>query len=200
MGLNAAKRLHQEAGPGEMYNIPPDLQHLLRACKVLIVDDEACTRKVIRALLIAIGVEHIYDANDGPNGLEAIRSVVPDLVFLDWEMPGMDGPAFVRTVRSPGNFPVPNVPIVMLTGHGERWRVVEAVKLGVNEYLLKPVSIKSVLDRVTAVLTRPRPIIHSGDYYGPQPRRLSEYKPEVEESLVAAESRPEECEKILLLN
>lgn len=183
-----------------MYNIPPHLQQLLKGCKVLIVDDEPCTRKVIRALLIAIGVEHIHDANDGPSGLEAIRRVVPDIVFLDWEMPGMDGPAFVRKVRSPRDFPLANVPIVMLTGHGERWRVVEAVKLGVNEYLLKPVSIKSVLDRVTAVLTRPRPIIRIGDYYGPQPRRLSEYKPEAEETRVAAERRPEDVEKIFLQN
>ena len=88
-------------------------------------------------------------------------------------MPGMDGPAFVRMVRSPATFPYPNVPIIMLTGHGERSRVVEAVKIGVNEFLLKPVSVKALQDRMISVLTNPREVVKSGDYYGPVPRKLA---------------------------
>ena len=83
----------------------------------------------------------------------------PDVVILDWKMPGLDGPGFVRMVRSPDTFPYPDVPIIMLTGHGERSRVIEAVQIGVNEFLLKPVSSKALQDRVTAVLTRPRQIM-----------------------------------------
>ena len=71
---------------------------------------------------------------DGIAGLDAIRIVAPDLVILDWEMPLLNGAEFVRIVRSPGVFPLPDVPIIMLTAHGERWRVVEASRLGVNEY------------------------------------------------------------------
>ncbi len=52
-------------------------------------------------------------------------------------MPGLDGNSFVRIVRSPDNFPYPDVPIIMLSGHGERSRVIEAVRIGVNEFLLK---------------------------------------------------------------
>jgi cysteine desulfurase len=55
-------------------------------------------------------------------------------------------------VRSPATFPLPDVPIVMLTGHGERSRVIEAIKIGVNEYLLKPVSAKALRDRLEAGL------------------------------------------------
>ena len=66
--------------------------------------------------------------------------MTPDVVILDWEMPSPNGPEFVRRVRSPYEFPQPDVPIIMLTGHGERTRVEEAVRLGVNEFLLKPVS------------------------------------------------------------
>ena len=61
----------------------------------------------------------------------------------------------------------------MLTGHGDRSRVVEAVKIGVNEFLLKPVSVKALQDRMLAVLTKPREVVKSGDYYGPVPRRLA---------------------------
>jgi DNA-binding response OmpR family regulator len=102
-----------------------------------------------------------------------IRTVAPDIVILDWEMPGLDGPGFVRMVRSPDTFPLPDVPIIMLTGHGERSRVIEAINIGVNEFLLKPVSSKSLLDRLISVLAKPRQIIQSGDYYGPTPRKMA---------------------------
>jgi DNA-binding response OmpR family regulator len=66
----------------------------------------------------------------------------------------------------------------MLTGYGERSRVVEAVRLGVNEFLLKPVSTQALLARIAAILTQPRRMVRKGDYYGPEPRPLSSYKPE----------------------
>jgi two-component system chemotaxis response regulator CheY len=166
-----------------MQSVAQNIQNLFQSAKVLIVDDEHYTRKVMRTLLTAIGINNVYDAPDGPTGLDAIRQIAPDAVFLDWEMPGMDGSAFVRAVRSPGEFPMPNVPIVMLTGHSERWRVVEAVRLGVHEYLLKPVSSKTLLDRMVSILGQPRPIVKVGKYYGPEPRRACPYKPINEASL-----------------
>ena len=141
--------------------------------KVLVVDDEHYMRKVVRTMLLSIGVREVHEAPDGQAGLELIRRVEPDVVILDWQMPGLDGPAFVRIVRSPATFPYPSVPIIMLTGHGERSRVVEAVKIGVNEFLLKPVSVKALQDRMVSVLTAPREVVKSGDYYGPVPRRLA---------------------------
>jgi two-component system chemotaxis response regulator CheY len=60
----------------------------------------------------------------------------------------------------------------MLTGHGERSRVIEAVKIGVNEFLLKPVSSTALQDRLVSVLTNPRPLVKSDGYYGPAPRKM----------------------------
>ena len=141
--------------------------------KVLVVDDEHFMRKVVRTLLMSVGVRTIYEAPDGPAGLDLIRTMTPDVVILDWQMPGLDGAGFVRIVRSPETFPYPDVPIIMLTGHGERSRVIEAVQMGVNEFLLKPVSSKALRDRLIAVLAKPRPVVQSGAYYGPAPRKLS---------------------------
>jgi len=160
-----------------MQSIAQNIRDLFRTTKVLIVDDEYYSRKVIRTLLTAIGINHIYDAEDGPRGLDAIYAIAPDVVLVDWEMPGMDGAAFVKSVRSPDTFPLPDVPIIMLTGHSERWRVVEAMRLGVNEYLLKPVSSKILLDRMIAIITNPRPIVKVGNYYGPEPRKASPQNP-----------------------
>src|ERR1700678_3366065 len=106
------------------------------ALRVLIVDDEYTMRKVTHSLLQAIGVKTIYEANDGGAGLDMIRTFAPDVVILDWEMPPPNGPDFVRRGRSPATFAFPDVPIIMLTGYGERSRVIEAVKLGVNDFLV----------------------------------------------------------------
>jgi len=148
--------------------------------KVLIVDDEPSMRKVARALLQSIGVRDISEAGDGRTGLEKICMRAPDLVLLDWEMPSPNGPEFVRMVRSPGKFPLPDVPIIMLTAYSERSRVVEAVRLGVNEYLLKPVSSTALLARIVSILAKPRRMIKKGDYYGPEPRKLASYKPDLD--------------------
>jgi CheY-like chemotaxis protein len=157
-----------------------EIRTLMQHIKVLIVDDEHYTRKVIRTLLMSIGCTKIHEANNGAAGLDAISSIGPDVVLLDWEMPGMDGAEFVRYVRSPNSFPYPNVPIIMLTGHGERSRVMEAVRLGVHEFLLKPVSSSALQSRIVTVLAKPRRMVRRGDYYGPEPRKAATYKPEAD--------------------
>ncbi len=163
-----------------MESAASEIAQQLVALKVLIVDDERTMRKVTRSLLLAIGIRTVCEASDGHSGLEAIRTLLPDVVIVDWEMPSPNGPEFVRAVRSPEAFPLPDVPIIMLTGHGERSRVIEAVNLGVNEFLLKPVSTKALLGRLVSVIAKPRRIVKKGDYYGPEPRQLSSYKLEAE--------------------
>jgi len=148
------------------------IETIIQSLCVLVVDDNQYMRKVIRNLLINCGIKDIYEAADGIAALDSIRTVCPDAVILDWEMPLLSGPELVRIVRSPGVFPMPDVPIIMLTGHCERWRVVEAVKLGVNEFLTKPVSAKSLYDRLVSITMQPRPVVQLGAYYGPEPRKL----------------------------
>lgn len=138
-----------------MSTLDTSIRDVLKDAKVLIVDDEHSIRKVIHTLLLAIGCTKIFEAGDGAVGLEMVRAVAPDIVLLDWEMPGIDGAEFVRRVRSSASFPRPNVPIVMLTGHGERARVLEAVRLGVHGFLLKPVSSETLQTRLLSVLTEP---------------------------------------------
>jgi CheY-like chemotaxis protein len=147
------------------------VEKLVHTVDVLIVDDNQFMRKVVRNLLVNVGVRTIYEAGDGVSGLEAIRTFAPDIVILDWEMPLLDGAEVARIIRSPGMFPVPDVPIIMLSGHVERWRIERAQQLGVNEFLKKPVSGKALLDRIVAILAHPRPMVRLGNYYGPQPRQ-----------------------------
>ena len=154
--------------------MPINVKHaevLIHQLSVLLVDDNAFMRGVVRSLLANIGVKRIIEAGDGIAALEMIRSEMPDVVVLDWEMPLLNGPELVRIVRSPGVFPTPDIPIIMLSAHGERWRVLESVRLGANEFLCKPVSAKALMDRLISILLKPRPNVRIGDYYGPEPRR-----------------------------
>lgn len=166
-----------------MDRLAAQIQQQLVELKVLVVDDEHTMRKVTRSLLQAIGIKTLYEANDGRSGLEAIRTLAPDVVILDWEMPSPNGAEFVREVRSPGVFPFPNVPIIMLTAFADRSRVMEAVRLGVNEFLLKPVSSKALHARLFSILAKPRPMVQKGGYYVPEPRKISSYKPESDPGL-----------------
>lgn len=154
-----------------MHPINTAYEGIVQTADVLVVDDNQFMRKLVRNLLVNVGVKNVHEAGDGIAGLEAIRTLSPDVVVLDWEMPFLNGAELVRIVRSPGVFPVPDIPIIMLSGHGERWRVVEAARLGVNEYLRKPISAKALLDRLVTILAKPRPMVQLGSYYGPEPRK-----------------------------
>jgi two-component system chemotaxis response regulator CheY len=143
---------------------------LIQQLRVLVVDDNPFMRNLVRGMLANIGVKKIFEAGDGIAALEMIRTITPDVVVLDWEMPLLNGPELVRIVRSPGAFPMPDIPIIMLTAHGERWRILESAKLGVNEFLCKPVSAKALFDRLISILLKPRESVRLGEYYGPAPR------------------------------
>jgi len=147
-----------------------DVATLLQSLSVLVVEDNPFTRKVNRGLLAHLGIRTIHEAPDAIAGLEAIRTCAPDLVIVDWNLPMVSGAELVRMVRSPRTFPLPDVPIIILTCHGERWRVIEAQRLGVHEFLVKPVSSQAVLDRIVAIFHNPRPMVQLSDYYGPEPR------------------------------
>jgi two-component system chemotaxis response regulator CheY len=151
-------------------------EFMMQQLSVLIVDDSAFMRNMVRNLLSNIGVKKTHEAADGIAALEMIREVSPDVVILDWEMPLLNGPELVRIVRSPGVFPSPDIPIIMLSAHGERWRVVEAAKLGINEFLCKPVSAKALQERLMSILLKPRESVQLGEYYGPAPRSAAQKK------------------------
>lgn len=165
-----------------MQSLDKNTAELVRSARILVIDDEHYTRKVIRTQLTTIGVRHIAEASDGLAGIEAIKTMAPDIALLDWEMPGLDGPGFMRVVRSPETFPYPDVPVIMLTGHGEKSRVLEAIRLGIHEYLLKPVSTQALLGRMVAVLTNPRKMVRKGSFYGPEPRKGNQSKPQYDPS------------------
>jgi len=137
----------------------------------LVVDDNAHMRRIIRTLLHSFGSREVYEAEDGAEGLEAVENFSPDVVITDWVMPIFDGAELVRMIRNPSGGANAFVPIIMLTAYSEKKRVMEARDLGVNEFLCKPISSKSLYQRIYSVVMHPRPFIRTKTYFGPDRRR-----------------------------
>src|SRR5690606_30837300 len=138
---------------------------------VLLVDDNRHTRAVVRTILESLGVTKIREAIDGSDALQKFQLFPADLVICDRVMTPMDGLEFVRRVRHGDESPNPYVPIIMLTAHTELNKIVEARNAGVHEVLAKPISAKSLAERIVAIVRHPRPFVRRGDYFGPIQRR-----------------------------
>ena len=144
---------------------------IIEGLGILVVDESQYTRKLTRMMLMNIGAKTVYEASDGVSALDIIRNANPDVAILDWTLPVLNGPQVIRIVRSPGVFPKPQLPIIMLTACSQRWHVQAAMQLGVHEFLIKPTSPKALRDRLVSILLKPRPMVKVGKYYVPEPRR-----------------------------
>jgi two-component system, chemotaxis family, chemotaxis protein CheY len=143
----------------------------LNSLHALIVDDNAHMRTIVVAILRGIGIGVIKEAQDGADALDVMRNGIPDFIICDLNMSPVDGLEFTQMVRRAPDSPHPFVPIIMMTGHTERSKVKAARDAGINEILAKPISAKSLLDRIVAVIDNPRPFVKTTSYVGPCRRR-----------------------------
>lgn len=143
---------------------------LIQEINILIVDSNAYMRRLTRMMLQNLGAKSVIEAGDGLAALEAIRACDPDVMIIDWDMPVLNGLEVMRIVRSPGLFPRPDIPIIMLTSRTQRRVVAEALRTGVHEFLVKPTSHKLLRDRLTSIVAKPRRMLRLGDFYVPEPR------------------------------
>ena len=143
----------------------------LQNIHILVAEDNHFSRRIIEEVLKILGATHITFVKDGGAAWEAIKNEMPDLVLLDWEMEPVDGLTFLNRVRHDPDSPNPYLPIIMITGHTDRWHVFGARDAGVNEYVIKPLSAKTLLGRIQAVVERPRRFVRIGKFFGPDRRR-----------------------------
>lgn len=142
----------------------------LEALTILVVDDNPQMRAIIGAVLGGAGVRNIYYADNGEKALELIDTLPIDIVYLDHEMPRMNGLETLRALRSrrgDERF----TPVIMVTGHSDIVRITAARDHGVNEFLGKPVTARNLLNRLEAVILHPRPFLESSGFFGPDRRR-----------------------------
>jgi two-component system, chemotaxis family, chemotaxis protein CheY len=136
---------------------------------VLIVDDNKQMRVLTRALMRAVGILRVSEAETAAQAFEVMSAAQVDLIVADWKMQPIDGIAFTRMARREG--PNPYVPILMMTAHTEMSRVAAARDAGVNGFIKKPISAKVLLERISSVLTDARMYVRTDAFFGPDRRR-----------------------------
>ena len=143
----------------------------LERLHVLVVDDNPHMRTIVVAILRGAGFSNIKEANDGASALEEMRAGAADIVITDLNMSPIDGIEFTQMMRTAPDSSSPHVPIIMMTGHTERSKVMAARDAGINELVAKPISAKTLLERIAAVIDRPRSFVKTKTYTGPCRRR-----------------------------
>jgi len=146
----------------------------LGALKVLLVDDNQHMRAIVATILKGVGIRDVREARDGAEGLQALRDWPADIAIVDFRMEPIDGVEFTRMIRNAKDSRNPYLPIIMMTGFADRPRVCEARDAGVTELVVKPVTARSVIDRINAVVFHARPFVRTDDYFGPTRRGIDD--------------------------
>lgn len=118
--------------------------------KILLVDDSRTIRNIQRNVLGQLGYTDVAEAGDGVEALKILRTVPIDLMLVDWNMPNMDGLTLVKTVRARNT----SLPIIMCTTEAEKARVLEAIKAGVNNYVVKPFTAETMAEKIEQTLAK----------------------------------------------
>jgi two-component system chemotaxis response regulator CheY len=117
--------------------------------KILVVDDFSTMRRIIKNILRQLGYENIVEADDGSAAVEVLKSEKIDFIISDWNMPHMPGIELLKTVRS--NEEWKNTPFLMVTAEGQKDNVIEAVKYKVNNYIVKPFTPETLMEKINKI-------------------------------------------------
>ncbi len=118
--------------------------------KILVVDDFATMRKVVRNLLKQGGYEDIVEAEDGVMALKALKSQKIDFIVSDWNMPNMSGLELLKAVRADAE--LAKTPFLMVTAEALQDNVVAAVKAGVSNYIVKPFTAEVLNEKIKKII------------------------------------------------
>jgi two-component system, chemotaxis family, chemotaxis protein CheY len=116
--------------------------------KALVVDDSAVMRKVLIGALGRANIDQVDQAADGREAVEAAKATDYGLILMDWNMPNMLGIDAVKAIRELGK----TMPIIMVTTEAEKSRVIEALKAGANNYVIKPFEPATIVSKIQEVL------------------------------------------------
>jgi two-component system, chemotaxis family, chemotaxis protein CheY len=118
--------------------------------KILVVDDFATMRRIMKNILKQLGYTNIGEADDGTTALEEMKKTTYDLIISDWNMPKMTGLDLLKTVRSDPIYK--EVPFLMVTAEAQKQNVIEAVQAGVSNYVVKPFTAEAIAEKLDKIL------------------------------------------------
>jgi two-component system, chemotaxis family, chemotaxis protein CheY len=117
--------------------------------KILVVDDFATMRRIMKNILKQIGFTNIIEADDGTTALAELQKTSVDLIISDWNMPKMTGLDLLKAVRSNDN--LKDLPFLMVTAEAQKQNVIDAVQAGVSNYVVKPFTAEAISDKLKKI-------------------------------------------------
>jgi len=116
---------------------------------ILVVDDFATMRRIVKNILKQLGYENIQEADDGASALEVLKREKIQFIISDWNMPQMSGIELLKTVRATEEWK--DLPFLMVTAEGQKENVIEAVKNRVNNYIVKPFTPETLMEKINKI-------------------------------------------------
>lgn len=118
--------------------------------KILVVDDFPTMRRIVKTLMRQCGYQNFVEAEDGQKAYDLLKAT-PDIEFIvsDWNMPNMTGIEFLKTVRADPKFK--HLPFLMVTAEAEKENIIEAVKSGVSNYVVKPFTGQTLQEKLQKI-------------------------------------------------
>tara|TARA_R110000868_G_scaffold20217_14_gene85875 strand:- start:3214 stop:3750 length:537 start_codon:yes stop_codon:yes gene_type:complete len=145
---------------------------------VMVVEDASHMASLVCGILKSLGFGRIFEARNGADALDVMNTQPVDLVLIDDLAPPMDGLSVVKEVRKSKSKSARGVPVILLTSILNKSAIFAARDAGITEILSKPFSAAQIITRIESVLSRPRDLIESEDFAGPDRRRREKEAPE----------------------
>jgi CheY-like chemotaxis protein len=142
----------------------------LSELNIVLAERSPLMRRLMRSAMRELGVQEVLAVANAEAAYERFKTATPDVIFTDWS-PGLDGLGLIQQARTGEDSPNPYVPIVVVTAYTDLQHVVRARDSGINEYLAKPVSAKSIYSRICSLVEGERPFIRVPGFFGPDRRR-----------------------------
>ena len=117
--------------------------------KVLVVDDFATMRRIVKNILTQLGYKNIIEADDGSTAVDILKSEKVDMIISDWNMPKMTGLELLKHVRSDAD--LADTPFIMVTAEAQQDNIILAVKAKVSQYIVKPFTAETLGEKIDKV-------------------------------------------------
>jgi len=146
------------------------VQNTLRDFNILIVDADMMLGSILKGLLQNLGFPNVFATTNGKQGFEILQETPIDFMITEWNTREIDGLELLNRIRRDRTSPTQTLPVIMLTGRAEKEDVITARDYGINEYVIKPFTAKTIYSRLERLIEVPRQFVLSQYYVGPDRR------------------------------
>lgn len=142
----------------------------LKDYNILLVDADVELAKVLKTMLADMGFSSVHISRSGKEAIELLNSTIYDFIITEWNTQHIDGIELLNYLRRSPNSPNPAMPVIMLTGRAEMTDVFLARDYGINEYVIKPFTARSIYNRLERIIEKPRSFVAVNSFVGPDRR------------------------------